>query len=118
MGKKYKWEKLADSEADISWSREGIGEASFDGKKICIARLGEKFHAFSHQCPHAGAPLTEGWLDAKGNVVCPVHGYKFNLQTGRGASGEGYDLKCWPVEKREDGIYIGIEERGFLSWLK
>jgi 3-phenylpropionate/trans-cinnamate dioxygenase ferredoxin subunit len=116
--KKYKWHKLAASETDIDWSGEGIGLAEFNGMKVCVARFGGRLYGFAHLCPHAGAPLTEGWLDAKGNVVCPVHGYKFNIQSGRNSSGEGYDLKRWPIEKREDGIYIGIEERGFLNWLR
>jgi 3-phenylpropionate/trans-cinnamate dioxygenase ferredoxin subunit len=52
----------------------------------------------------------EGYIDALGNVVCPLHRYKFDLKNGRNISGEGYYLKNWPVEIREDGVYVGIEE--------
>jgi 3-phenylpropionate/trans-cinnamate dioxygenase ferredoxin subunit len=116
--KKYKWHKLVDLESDIDWSNENIGPAEWDGKKICLARFRGRFFGFAYQCPHAGALLTEGWLDSQGNVVCPMHGYKFNIENGRNSSGEGYNMKHWPVEKREDGIYIGVEEKGFFSWPK
>jgi 3-phenylpropionate/trans-cinnamate dioxygenase ferredoxin subunit len=29
-------------------------------------------------------------------------------------SGEGYYLKHWPVEQRDDGIYVGMEKGGGL----
>ena len=78
----------------------------------------EELYACAAKCPHAGGTLAEGYTDVLGNIVCPVHRYKFSLQNGRNSSGEGYYLKTWPVEKREDGIYIGIEQQGLFSWLK
>ncbi len=41
------------------------------------------------------------------------------MQNGRNVSGEGYYLKHWPVEAREDGIYVGMEsEAGFWNIFK
>ncbi len=68
------------------------------------------FFAFAYKCPHAGGMLPDGWIDAKGNIVCPVHGYRFSIENGRNVTGEGYQLKFWPVENRQDGIYVGLEE--------
>ena len=62
--------------------------------------------------------MADGTLDAVGNVVCPVHRYKFSLQNGRNSSGEGYYLTTYPLEQREDGLYIGFEEKGLFSWLR
>ena len=33
-------------------------------------------------CPHRAGPLADGLIGA-GKVVCPLHGYKFDLATGR-----------------------------------
>jgi 3-phenylpropionate/trans-cinnamate dioxygenase ferredoxin subunit len=30
------------------------------------------------------------------------------MKNGRNVTGEGYYLKYWPVEAREDGIYVEI----------
>ena len=39
-------------------------------------------HAIEDACNHAGASLSEGEL-RDGCVVCPMHGYFFELATGR-----------------------------------
>ena len=54
--------------------------------------------------------LADGYIDGPGNIVCPVHGYRYELKNGRNSSGEGYYLKNWPVEIRKDGVYLGMEE--------
>ena len=47
-------------------------------------------------------------MDALGNIVCPLHRYKFSIKNGRNTSGEGYFLKTFAIEVREDGIFVGI----------
>ncbi len=112
--KKYEWHKIAESEADIAFLDSGLAELEVGGKKICIARYGLELKACAHQCPHAGARMHQGYLDPQGNIVCPLHRYKFSLQNGRNISGEGYFLKTHPLEIREEGIFIGFEKnKGF-----
>ena len=118
MDKKYKWFKIADSLDDIAFSENGIAECEINGKQICLSFFKEQFCATSLKCPHAGGNLSHGYLDNSGNIVCPVHGYKFSLQTGRNISGEGYYLKTYPVEKRANGYFLGMEETGLFNWLK
>lgn len=54
--------------------------------------------------------MADGRIDVAGNVICPVHGYRFNIGNGRNTSGEGYYLKHWPVEQRTDGIFVRMEK--------
>jgi nitrite reductase/ring-hydroxylating ferredoxin subunit len=117
--KKYTWHKVADHIHEIEFAENHIAVAEIKGKKICIARFKESLFAFAFTCPHAGGLLADGYLDTLGNIVCPLHRYKYNLSTGRNVSGEGYYLKHWPVEIREDGVYVAQEESGGLfGWLK
>jgi nitrite reductase/ring-hydroxylating ferredoxin subunit len=118
MSKTYKWHKIADSEADLNFSGEGLATAEAGGKTLCISRFKDQLFACAAKCPHAGGSMAGGYTDALGNIVCPLHRYKFSLATGRNVTGEGYFLKTYPIEKREDGIFAGIEESGMLSWLK
>jgi 3-phenylpropionate/trans-cinnamate dioxygenase ferredoxin subunit len=53
--------------------------------------------------------MADGYIDAKGNAVCPLHHYKFSLQSGRNVSGEGYLMKTFPIEIRNDGVWIGMK---------
>lgn len=104
----YKWHKIAESENELAFASNNIAIASVDGKKICIGKHNNDFFAFAYTCPHASGILAEGYIDPLGNIVCPVHRYKFSLKNGRNSSGEGYYLKHWPVERRGGAIYISM----------
>ena len=102
------WYKIAESEAELTFNHCDIAVAHANDKMICIGRFEGKLYAFAYKCPHASGIMADGYVDAVGNVVCPSHRYKFSLQNGRNVSGEGYYLKHWPVEVREDGVFVKI----------
>ena len=106
----YDWIKIAESEAELSFKENNIAEITTGERTICIAKHEQQLYAFAAKCPHASAFFINGYVDALGNVVCPLHHYKFSIKNGRNVSGEGYLLKQWPVEKREDGIYVGFSK--------
>jgi nitrite reductase/ring-hydroxylating ferredoxin subunit len=108
FGHKLFWYKIADNLAEIDFASNNIAVADANGKKICIGRFQDSIFAFAFKCPHAGGLLAEGYIDALGNVVCPLHRYKYDMKNGRNVSGEGYYLKHWQVEIREDGVYVEI----------
>ena len=57
-----------------------------DGGEIGLYRIRDEVYAMDNLCPHAGSPLCEGQL-AGSTVVCPGHGWEFDVITGR-APGE------------------------------
>ena len=116
-GKKYKWHKIAESVDELEFGSNQIAVARLDGKDICVGRYREQLFAFAYKCPHASGLMAAGFIDPLGNVVCPLHRYKFNMANGRNVSGEGYYLKHWPVEERTDGLYVGVEDKGLFNWL-
>ena len=114
--KEFTWYKVSDHINELEFADNNIAIAEVKGKKICIGKFNEKIFAFAHKCPHAGGMLAEGYIDGLGNIVCPLHRYKYNLQNGRNVSGEGYYLKHWQTQLREDGVYVGMEkEKGFFN---
>ncbi|MFM0054245.1 FAD-dependent oxidoreductase [Paraburkholderia phytofirmans] len=50
-------------------------------EKILLVRDGDTVHAYSADCPHAGAPLEEGAL-CHGRIICPWHKGTFDVATG------------------------------------
>ncbi|HEU0064822.1 MAG TPA: nitrite reductase (NAD(P)H) small subunit [Flavisolibacter sp.] len=104
------WIKIAESIAEINFQENHIAEISADGKTICLAKFNDQYFACAQKCPHASGLFVEGYIDAVGNVVCPIHRYKFSLKNGRNITGEGYFLKVYPVELRENGVYVGIDK--------
>ncbi len=51
------------------------------GVEIAIFNLGDRFLAIDNACPHQGGPLCDGIVSGR-VVVCPLHGWKFDLETG------------------------------------
>jgi 3-phenylpropionate/trans-cinnamate dioxygenase ferredoxin subunit len=105
------WYKIAESAAELFGQDGELKEVEAGGKDICITKLKGRLHACAYQCPHAGARMSFGYVDATGNIVCPLHRYKFSLENGRNVTGEGYFLKIYKIEEREEGVFIGIEEK-------
>jgi nitrite reductase/ring-hydroxylating ferredoxin subunit len=104
------WIRIADSFEQIQFNENNLAEIDANGKTICLGKNGNEIFAFAQKCPHSSGYLVNGFIDALGNVVCPLHRYKFCMKNGRNVSGEGYYLKHWPVEEREDGIYVGLDQ--------
>lgn len=48
---------------------------------VLVAWVDGEVFALEDACNHAGASLAEGWLEQR-CVVCPMHGYVFDLTTG------------------------------------
>ena len=110
---KNTWYKIAESIAEIKFSANGLAALEIGGKKLCIAFHKDQIFACPQKCPHAGGILADGYIDGAGNIVCPLHRYKYSLKNGRNVSGEGYYLKTFAVEEREDGVYINMNESTF-----
>ena len=78
------------------------------GKTICLVGYENEIFALSAKCPHAGGDLTQGWCQ-EGKLICPLHRYSFDLRTGKGSEGQNDYIDSYPVEIKDDSIYIGVE---------
>lgn len=113
---KLNWYRIAVSLSELVWNDAGLCVAEADGKKITLANQAGVIYAFAYKCPHAGGILVEGRINQQGCIVCPLHRYSFHLKTGFNTSGEGFYLKIFPVEHREEGIFVGLKAPGLFSF--
>lgn len=104
------WYKIAEDISEINFSANKLALLEVAGKTITIGRHKNLVFACAQKCPHAGGILADGYIDVVGNLVCPIHRYKFNPQNGRNISGEGYYLKTFAVELRENGVFVNIPD--------
>jgi nitrite reductase (NADH) small subunit len=96
-----------------------------NGREIGVVRLPNgEFRAVRNHCPHKGAPVCKGLItgtwppgppdalryEMEGQVlVCPWHGYEFDLNDGKELFQEhGSRLGMIPVAIEGDRIYITI----------
>ena len=102
------WELIANDPANLSFNDKGIALVEIKEKRICITKYRDQYFAFSAICPHASGRLDLGFIDALGNVVCPVHHYRYNIRTGRDPQGEGNFLKTYQVELRSGALWARV----------
>ncbi len=110
---KVRWFLVFESEAEANKNVQ-INKAvlvQIEEKKICLARTMKGYYAVADACPHLGVSLSRGVCNNFGEIVCPWHGYRFDLKLGHETSGQGTGLgaEVYKVEMRETGLYIGVE---------
>ncbi len=79
-----------------------------DNKPIVLFNIAGKYFAIGDVCSHDEGPLGDGLLEEFA-VVCPRHGAEFDARNGKALSMPAVvDIPAYPVELRDDDIYIGI----------
>jgi nitrite reductase/ring-hydroxylating ferredoxin subunit len=92
-----------------------------------IFRQGDRLLAYENQCPHDGGPVCQGKIiprveeeiapdktskglkfSSRRNVVCPWHGWEFDLETGRHAGDPKYRLRPVTVQVRDNQVYVTL----------
>ena len=75
------------------------------GREIAIFNLGNKYLTVENACPHKGGPLCDGIVSGS-TVVCPLHGQRFDLETGMPVlAAQPAGVATFPT-RVEDGIVI------------
>lgn len=79
-----------------------------DGKRICLVKREQALLAVSDTCTHNGESLSKGTVNYLGEIICPWHGYQFNLSSGREFRERSTDLAIFPIRQDEEGVFIGL----------
>lgn len=109
----HHWIKIYDSlqalENNITMNRSEV--FMLKGEKVCVAHTKDGYYAVQDKCPHNGASLHQGFCTEQNEIVCPIHRYKFDLKSGKANAGGSYTLKTYPIEFREQGVFIGVKAK-------
>lgn len=78
-----------------------------DGVKVLIVRKGEKVFAIAETCAHQGGPLSEGKLMPDNSVICPWHGSRYDLESGKVLHGpSAFPQPCYETRIYEGQIQV------------
>lgn len=75
--------------------------------EIAVFKSKGKIFALNNICPHQHTALIYDGFIEDGCVVCPAHGWKFDLQTGNKESGSR-GLDSYEVKIVDEIIYVKV----------
>jgi nitrite reductase/ring-hydroxylating ferredoxin subunit len=78
-----------------------------DGRSVALFNVDGRIYATDNQCPHMGYPLTRGAV-RHGILTCDWHGRSFDMEGGGCFNYECDDLQTFPVDVRQDAIWIQL----------
>jgi nitrite reductase/ring-hydroxylating ferredoxin subunit len=95
-----------------------------DGRAFAVFSLGDPdqhadgggLRVSDAACPHNAGPLVEGQVRA-GEVRCPWHWYRFDLDTGACRTTDLFALSVYPVLEVDGRLYADVGDAPpILSW--
>ena len=95
--------------------KEKVGKRFFvDDVEIAVFKVNEKIYALNNICPHQkSAIIYDGFIeDCK--VICPAHGWEFNLSDGKMAK-DRKGLDSYEVKVIDDDVYVKVFKKE-LNW--
>ena len=89
-----------------------LKQFELDGRPVGLCNLGGEFYAFEDICTHQFAYLSEGEFDGEKEVKCPLHGARFDVQSGEAKSLPAVkSLPTHEVKVEDGGIYIRLNPK-------
>jgi NAD(P)H-dependent nitrite reductase small subunit len=81
---------------------------------VAMFNVSGTIHAIENMCPHAGAALDRGARTGPCGeiVICPFHGWRFDVRTGRCLQVPSESVRTFPVRVAEGAIEVEIAETG------
>ena len=97
--------------ASISEIPEDGGlQVSLGELELGLFRVDGELYALDNVCPHAGFPLSEGFLEGA-CVICPGHMWEFDVRTGLPpAVKTGEALARYPVRIEGEAVLVDPEQ--------
>jgi len=105
------------------WDRKIIAQGDLE---IGVFHVGGEFFAYENNCVHQGGPACQGKIigrvqevlgkdqTSRGlrfsetdiHIVCPWHGYEYNIKTGRHPGDKNVRLKSYKVRITDHEVYV------------
>jgi len=85
-----------------------------DDVEVALFKVKGKIYALSNICPHQHTTLIYDVFIEDGCVVCPVHGWMFNLETGKTPS-ENSGLDRYDVRIIDNQVYVKVYKKNW-NW--
>jgi nitrite reductase/ring-hydroxylating ferredoxin subunit len=84
-----------------------------NGLEIALFNLEGRYCAMNNVCPHRQGPLIRGKID-QGGIHCPMHGWRFELETGECQRHPHAKATVYPVRVEGNALFVdlGVDGEG------
>lgn len=87
-----------------------IEARKIDGMELILIRRGDSVFSLKDQCPHAGSPLSTGYIKGS-NIMCAYHAAKFDIETGASQGPPAMcDVPCYATRVEEGWVEVLLPE--------
>lgn len=95
--------------------QEKVGKRFFvDDVEVAVFKVDGKVYALNNICPHQHSALMyDGFIEGC-KVICPAHGWEFNLSDGKMAKGRK-GLDSYEVKIVNNDVYVKVYKKE-LNW--
>lgn len=95
--------------AESEFPEEGKLATQIAGWYVLVGKTDDGLFAVNDRCTHQAALLSGGRI-RRGAVMCPLHGARFELETGRCIGGAYKDLRSFPLRVTDGMIEVCIPD--------
>lgn len=79
-------------------------------RQIALFNVDGTIYALDDKCPHAGASLSDGWIDGN-TVTCPWHAWCFRMTDGSMLLGDYSSVAVYDVRVADGVIHVATTPR-------
>ncbi len=100
---------------DIDDLKENRGKKFLiDDEEIAVFYVNGKYFATSNMCPHQHARIIFDGFIEENKVICPAHGWEFDLETGKQPGGRK-GLRVFETFVSEKKLFVKVVPQTF-NW--
>lgn len=86
---------------------DGVRYATVDGEKLIFARGHASVTCYGNACAHLGLPF-DGGIVSEGTLVCPHHGFAYELASGECLTAPGVQLRTHAVRVVGADVFVRL----------
>jgi nitrite reductase/ring-hydroxylating ferredoxin subunit/Fe-S cluster biogenesis protein NfuA len=86
---------------------DGIRATTIGGEPVLLWRSGDALACVQNACAHQGFPIDRG-IVADGTIVCPRHGFTYELASGECLTAPGVQLRMHAVRLVGDDVHVRL----------
>ena len=82
--------------------------------EVAVFKVNGEIYVLNNTCPHQHTTVIYDGFIEEGCVVCPAHGWMFDLKTGKQPTG-AKGLESYPIKIINDEVFVIVNKRE-LKW--